>query len=49
MVWFSIPCVVAVCSHSMDVPAIAVYVSSHADTMDRMSVPIVTMPTPVLC
>ena len=43
----SIPCVVAGHGRCMGVLSPTVFVSSHNDIVDEMSVPVVAMPTPV--
>ena len=47
MVRLSIPCVVVGCGRRMGALAPIAFVSSHTDTVDRMSVPAVAMLTPV--
>ena len=45
MVWLSIPCVVAGHDRCMGAFVPTTFVSCHTDAMDRMSIPVVAMPT----
>jgi hypothetical protein len=45
----SIPDTVVDYGHGLDAPIVVAFVSSHADAIDKMLVPVSTMPTPIPC